>query len=125
MNDELTDKTGARVRVTLNEDTQTYDVVLSDRGEVVGRAYFLDLPEGDRVFFHTEVVPSMEGRGLAGILVRQALADTTRHNLRVVPVCPVFAAHLRKHGEEFVRSGGRWRRPTQADLDAITDGETS
>lgn len=54
------------------------------------------------------------------------LTDTTgapvtiiRHDVTVVPVCPLFTAHLERHGEQFVADGGRYRRPTRADIDLV------
>jgi predicted GNAT family acetyltransferase len=54
----------------------------------------------DRIhFIHTEVPPPLEGRGLAGKLVRTALDFARANHLRVVPVCPYVASFLRKHPE--------------------------
>ncbi|WP_197383693.1 GNAT family N-acetyltransferase [Mycolicibacterium mengxianglii] len=119
MTQQFTDKTGARVTVSLVEaqPISAYTVSLAD-GSRVGRADFVDsLPaDGDRIFFHTEVGEEFSGRGLAGLLVREALTDSIRKNLTVVPVCPLFAAHLKKHGSEFLADGGKFRRPTRADI---------
>ena len=114
-----TDKTGAAVMIR-REDTSpigAYVVGLGD-GPPVGRAEFVDPPgtDGERIFFHTEVDEEFGGRGLAGLLLREALADSIRSNLTVVPVCPLFARHLRRHGDEFVADGGAFRRPTRDDL---------
>ncbi|MBO3083060.1 N-acetyltransferase [Cellulomonas sp. zg-ZUI188] len=90
---------------------------VSVAGARVGRADFVDPPHGgERIIFHTEVDPQFRGRGLARLLVREALADSIRARLVVVPVCPLFARHLKEHGDEFVADGGRFRRPTPADL---------
>jgi predicted GNAT family acetyltransferase len=119
MTERRTDKTGAPVSITLDQERaiSAYTVSVED-GTVAGRADFVDPPgaPGERVFFHTEVAPEFEGRGLAGLLVREALADGIRRNLTVVPVCPLFAAHLKRHGEEYTAEGGRFRRPRPADL---------
>ena len=34
----------------------------------------------------------------------------------VVPVCPLFASHLRDHGDAYVAEGGRFRKPRPADI---------
>lgn len=115
----LEDKTGAPVTIRLDERRaiSAYTVHLAD-GTLAGRADFVDPPDadGERIFFHTEVDQEFSGRGLAGLLVREALADSVRRNLTVVPVCPLFAAHLESHGAQFVADGGRFRRPTPADI---------
>ena len=115
----LEDKTGAPVTIRLDERRaiSAYTVHLAD-GTLAGRADFVDPPDadGERIFFHTEVDQEFSGRGLAGLLVREALADSVRRNLTVVPVCPLFAGHLARHGDEYVANGGAFRRPTRADL---------
>ncbi|GAA2217837.1 hypothetical protein GCM10010413_02610 [Promicromonospora sukumoe] len=135
----MKDRTGAPVTVTLNTGGPigAYAVQVDD-GPVVGRADFVDGAAGgsgddgaaggggageaggDRVFFHTEVDEEYGGRGLAGILVREALADSIRKNIVVVPVCPLFAAHLEKHGDEYVAAGGVFRQPARDDIAQVT-----
>ena len=134
----MKDRTGAPVTVTLNTGRPigAYAVRV-DGGPVAGRADFVDGPAGgsggstgegddaagggDRVFFHTEVDEEYGGRGLAGILVREALADSIRKSIVVVPVCPLFAAHLAKHGDEYVAAGGAIRQPTKDDIAQVTE----
>ncbi|MGJ9371850.1 GNAT family N-acetyltransferase [Nesterenkonia sp. CF4.4] len=88
----------------------------------VGRADFIDPADADRqrIFFHTEVDEQFAGRGLAGILLREALADSIRNGLTVVPVCPLFARHLKKHGEEFIGDGGAWRAATREHIATVS-----
>src|SRR5690554_1247143 len=116
------DDTGAPVAVRLDAERpiSSYIVVSAD-GSSVGRADFVDSPEvaGERVFFHTEVDQAVSGRGLARLLVREALADSIRTGVTVVPVCPLFADHLARHGKEFVADGGRFRQPTGADITLV------
>lgn len=119
MTEPQTDRTGAAVHIALDETRaiSAYTVSL-DEGTLAGRVDFVDPPEteGERVFFHTEVAPEFGGRGLAGLLMREALADSVRKNLTVVPVCPLFAKHLNEHGDAYTADGGRFRRPRPADL---------
>ncbi|WP_410788654.1 GNAT family N-acetyltransferase [Kribbella sp. C-35] len=117
MADGLIDNNGESVTVRLDvtHPISSYTVNLANESPV-GRADFVDSPDGDRIFFHTEIDQEFGGRGLAGLLVREALADSIRKNLTVVPVCPLFARHLREHGDEFVANGGMFRRPTPADI---------
>ena len=119
---QSTDSTGAPVTVTLDESPpiSAYVVRLAD-GTRAGRAEFVDPPDtdGERIFFHTEVDEAFGGRGLAGLLLREALADSIGKNLTVIPVCPLFARHLKRHGEEFLAEGGRFRRPTKADMTLV------
>ncbi|MDT0344494.1 GNAT family N-acetyltransferase [Streptomyces litchfieldiae] len=79
------------------EAAHRYEILVD--GERAGLTEYRDR-DGQRVFFHTEVGDAFSGRGLAGQLVRQALADTRASGLRVVPACPYVAAFLKRH-EEF------------------------
>ena len=89
-----TDKTGAPTTVTAEDGQYTIAV----DGKKVGKAEFLD--RGDRrVFTHTEVDKEYEGRGLATILIGQALDDTRDAGKRIKALCPMVAAYLKKHDE--------------------------
>ena len=88
------DKTGAPTTVTAEPDEYTIAV----EGKKVGKAEFIDRGE-KRVFTHTEVDKDYEGRGLATILIAQALKETRDAGLRIVPVCSMVADYLKKHHE--------------------------
>lgn len=90
------DKTGAPVTVTAEADRFTVSV----EGKTVGLTAFADRGE-QRVFYHTEVDDAFGGRGLATILIAEALAQTRSAGLRIVPVCPMVAAFVKKHADEY------------------------
>lgn len=48
---------------------------------------------------HTEVPPSLEGRGIAGELVKEMFAHAARNGLRIDPVCSYVRAWARRHPE--------------------------
>jgi uncharacterized protein len=89
-----TDKTGAEATVTQEADRFTISV----EGRPVGSLEFADR-NGQRVFIHTEVVPEFGGRGLATILVGEALEVTKDGGLRIVALCDVVAGYIEKHPE--------------------------
>jgi predicted GNAT family acetyltransferase len=89
-----TDKSGAPTTVTAESEQYTIEV----EGKKVGKAEFLDRG-GKRVFTHTEVDEDYEGRGLATILIGQALQQTRDAGLRIVPQCQLVAAYIKKHDE--------------------------
>ena len=89
-----TDKTGAEAAVSTAEGKYTIAV----DGETVGLAAVADR-DNQRVFYHTEVDEQFGGRGLATILVAEALAATRADGKRIVPVCPMVAAFIKKHPE--------------------------
>jgi hypothetical protein len=88
------DKTGAEATVSAEDGKYTIAV----DGETVGLAAVADRGE-QRVFYHTEVDERFGGRGLASILVQQALEVTRADGKRVVATCPMVAAFIKKHPE--------------------------
>jgi predicted GNAT family acetyltransferase len=89
-----TDKTGAEA--TVSAEGGKYTIAVD--GETVGLAAVADRGE-QRVFYHTEVDERFGGRGLANILVQQALEATRADGKRVVATCPMVAAFIKKHPE--------------------------
>lgn len=87
-----TDKTGAPTTVSAGNGQFTIAV----DGHTVGRAAFVD-HDDQRIFHHTEVDDAYEGRGLASILVGEALTQTRTEGRRIVAVCPMVAAYIDKH----------------------------
>ena len=57
------------------------------------------LPAGKIVFTHTEVPPAHEGKGIGSALIRHALGEARKRGLKVVPICPFFAAYMQRHAE--------------------------
>ena len=48
---------------------------------------------------HTEVPPSLEGRGLAGALAHAALSHARAQGWRVQPSCSYVRSYMRRHPE--------------------------
>ncbi|MDS1113870.1 GNAT family N-acetyltransferase [Gordonia westfalica] len=100
-----TDKTGAQTSVRDNGSAQRYEITVDGTAEgvVAGFAEYRDRADAatgtERVFFHTEVAEEFGGRGLATILVREALDDARARGLVIIGVCPLVAAFLEKHPE--------------------------
>lgn len=63
------------------------------------------------ILVHTEVPKPLEGRGLAGDLVRAAVARAAREHLTVVPWCPYARRWLRKHADEIGDVAIDWDSP--------------
>ncbi|KAA0943222.1 N-acetyltransferase [Streptomyces apricus] len=123
MTREVTGNTGASMTVELDGGSpmSSYTVRRADRTSL-GTADFVvvsDVRE-ERIFFCTEVYQDVGRRDLVELLVRKALADSIRENVTVVPMCPMFARHLRENGDSFVASGGVFREPVPDDMDVIT-----
>jgi predicted GNAT family acetyltransferase len=82
------------LRIVDNADNQRYEAVLD--GRVVGISQYT-LADDVITFLHTEVDPSVEGRGIGSRLAAGALDDVRRRGLRVIATCPFIAAYLRRH----------------------------
>ena len=89
-----TDKIGEPATVTAEPGR----FVITVAGKRVGRADYVQR-DGQRIFTHTEVSPAYQGRGLATILVAEAVHATRDAGLRIVPECSMVAGYLGKHPE--------------------------
>jgi predicted GNAT family acetyltransferase len=89
-----TDKTGAPT--TVSSANGKYTIAVD--GETVGLTAVADR-DNQRVFYHTEIDDRFEGRGLATILVQEALEATRADGKRAVAVCQMVAGFLKKHPE--------------------------
>ena len=68
------------------------------------------LPEGIIMFTHTEVPPEHGGKGIGKALIRAGLKSARERGLKVIPICPFFAAYIQKHPEEQDLLDDVWRR---------------
>ena len=67
-----------------NPEENRFEILVGD--EVAGYAEYRP-GAGSRDFDHTVTLPQFRGRGLAAVLVRDALDDTRAAGLSVVPSC--------------------------------------
>jgi len=68
-------------------------------GELAGVLEYI-IKRGRIALIHTEVLPAHEGRGVASALIRFALDDARRRELRVIAVCPYVRDYLTRHPED-------------------------
>jgi len=78
-----------------NAERERFEI---DLGDAIAFAEY-KLGPGTITFTHTEVPPQHEGKGIGSTLIRAALASARERGLKVVPLCPFFAAYMRKHDE--------------------------
>ena len=90
-----------------NPDKHRFETDLGD-GSVAIAEY--TLPKGKIVFSHTEVPPAHEGQGIGSALIRFALAAARERGLQVIPICPFFAAYMKRHGETHDLLDPAWRK---------------
>jgi uncharacterized protein len=86
------------VRVVDAPERKRYELVVG--GSVVG---FTQYRVGsDWISLdHTEVDPSVEGRGYGSKLARGVLDATRERGLRAIVACPFISAYLRRHKDEY------------------------
>ncbi len=89
-----TDKTGTPTTVTKEADRFTISV----DGRLAGFTETVD-NDGARTFPNTEIDDEFQGRGLATILIGEALQQTRDAGLRIVPICSMVANYVKKHPE--------------------------
>jgi len=51
--------------------------------------------------YHTEVVPEMEGKGVAKQLLAAMVDHARTHRLKVIPLCPYVLAQFKRHPDEY------------------------
>ena len=68
-------------------------------GEALAFVAYRDLPNGARVFVHTEVPPAIERHGVGTRLVKAALDEAKAAGRHVVAQCPFVASFIARHPE--------------------------
>lgn len=85
----------AEAPVVHNAPARRFEVTID--GKVAESKYLL---AGDKfVIEHTEVPEELEGKGIAGRIVRTALDYARERKLRVLPLCPYAKAWIGRHPE--------------------------
>ncbi|MGX1702270.1 GNAT family N-acetyltransferase [Microbacterium sp. NPDC055357] len=79
--------------VTRDDAQSRYEVHVGD--VLAGFTEFRTDSRGRVVFPHTEVDPAFRGKGLAGVLIGEAMTDSAARGDTVVPVCPAVAKYVR------------------------------
>ena len=77
-----------------NRERSRYEILVD--GSIAGFVQY-NMRGGRLILVHTEVNDEFEGRGLASQLVRGALDDARRRDLRIVPICPFVESFIERH----------------------------
>jgi predicted GNAT family acetyltransferase len=84
--------------VRIWDDEENHRYALEVDGQLAGMAVY-HLRGGRHFFVHTEVDDEYSGRGLGTRLVKSALDGVRGSGGSVVPLCPLFAAYIKRHPE--------------------------
>ena len=98
--------TTAPLTVRDNPDRSRFEIDLGD-GSVAIAEY--TLPAGKIMFTHTEVPEAHEGKGIGTTLIRFALDAARERGLKVIPICPFFAAYMQKNADVQDLLDPAWR----------------
>ncbi|MDN5759373.1 MAG: N-acetyltransferase, partial [Tomitella sp.] len=85
-------------KVVHNEQNNRFEIFVD--GALAGHAAYTP-GDGLRDFDHTEIDSEYGGRGLAGKVVTEALADTENAGLAVVPTCSYVHKFVIKNPEHL------------------------
>ena len=80
-----------------NVERHRFEIDLGDGTRAIAQ---YTLPPGKITFTHTEVPPAHEGKGVGSAMIQFALASARERGLKVIPICPFFAAYIAEHPEE-------------------------
>jgi predicted GNAT family acetyltransferase len=106
---DMEQQTSSRIEwaVRDNADRRRFEIDLGDSSFAIAE---YTLPKGMIMFTHTEVPPEHEGKGIGTALIRTGLAAARERGLKVIPICPFFAAYIKEHAEEHDLLDATWRR---------------
>lgn len=92
----MTAESAENIVVRDNPSELRYELLVDDA--VVGEIVYRRSPDAV-VLLHTEVLPSLEGKGYGARLAAGALDDIRARGRHVVPVCPFVRSYIRRHSE--------------------------
>ena len=90
-----------------NPERHRFEIALGDGTFAIAE---YTLRPGKIMFTHTEVPEAHEGKGIGTTLIRFALDAARERGLKVIPICPFFAAYMRKHAEVQDLLDPAWRK---------------
>lgn len=81
-------------KVVRNDEKNRYEVFYG--GALAGFSEYEERDD-ETVFIHTEIDGAFAGKGLGGILAKQAVEDVIARGRVIRPLCPFILAYLDKH----------------------------
>jgi uncharacterized protein len=92
----MTETAESQRRVVRNVEKNRYDVFFDD--ELAGFTEYIER-DNDTDFIHTEIDDAFAGKGLGGVLARQAIEDVIARGRTITAHCPFIRGWLDKHPE--------------------------
>lgn len=75
--------------------------IITAEGEKLGEMDIL-ISGGTLTVFHTEVLPKVEGKGLAKKLFESMVNYARKNNLKVVALCPFIFAQFKRNPQQYI-----------------------
>lgn len=94
----MSEDSSKSAEITIRDDAEGHRYIVDVDGQRAGMAVY-HLRGGRHFFVHTEIDSEYGGRGIGQELVRYALDDVRNQGGMVVPICPFFAAYIKRHPE--------------------------
>ncbi len=83
--------------IDLSHDGKKGAIVYMVEGEKLAEMTFVFAGEGQFIIDHTEVDPSMKGKGIGNRLLDKAVDYARENGLKILPLCPFAASVFRKN----------------------------
>ncbi len=83
------------LQLVKNEKENRFEMIVDGSTAIIEYKEF----PGKIALVHTEVPPAIEGKGVATAIVEKALNYIEQNNLKLIPLCPVVAAYVKRHPE--------------------------
>ena len=90
-----------------NPERHRFEIDLGDGSFAIAE---YTLPAGKIMFTHTEVPDAHEGKGIGTKLIEFGLTAARERGLKVIPICPFFAAYMEKHADVQDLLEPAWRK---------------
>jgi predicted GNAT family acetyltransferase len=87
------------IQLEINEKGRGH-FFIPGNGEKLGEME-ISISGNNMTVYHTEVLPSMEGKGLAKELLTAMVTHARRNGLKVIPLCPFVHAQFKRHPGEY------------------------
>ena len=84
-----------KLELVKNEKDNQFEMVVDGHTAII---VFKEYP-GKIALIHTEVPPAIEGKGVATAIIEKALNYIEQNNLKLIPLCPVVVAYIKRHPE--------------------------
>lgn len=81
--------------VSNNKERLRFEIELSGEFAYIDYRWY----KGDVAFMHTVVPESMQGKGIASLMAKNALEYAIKEKLKIMLYCPFMSKYVKEHSE--------------------------